>query len=58
MNCFIEPPASRLLRPVDEIFVHDLKESMLRNPSKDATPLVGLVVLEKGQEFDAKVAVI
>ena len=56
MNCCIEPPSSRLLRPVDEIFVHDLKENMLKNPSKDATPLVGLVVLEKHQEFDAKLA--
>lgn len=56
MNYFIEPPASRLLRPVDEIFVHDLKENMLRNPSKDATPLVGLVVLGEDQEFDEELA--
>ena len=52
MNCFVEPPASRLLRPVDEIFVHDLKENMVKNPSKDATPLVGLIVLGDGEEFD------
>ena len=52
VNCFTEPPASRLLRPVDEVFAHDLKENMLKNPSKDVTPLVGLVVLGDGEEFD------
>lgn len=32
--------------------MHDLKENMLKNPSKDVTPLVGLVVLGDGEEFD------
>ena len=39
---------------MDEVFIHDLKENMVKNPSKDATPLVGMVVLKDGEEFDEK----
>ena len=37
---------------MDEIFVHDLKENIVKNPLKEATPLVRLIVLGDGEEFD------
>ena len=49
VSCLIEPPATRLLRPVDELFVKSLKLAMKANPSTDAAPIVGLVVLNEGQ---------
>ena len=51
ISCLIEPPTQRLLRPVDAIVIATLKEAMQKNPSKDTAPIVGLVVLQEGQEF-------
>ena len=51
MSCLVELPPSRLLSPVDEMFVESLKVAMKANPSADVAPIVGLVVLEEGQCF-------
>lgn len=51
MTCLIEPVPNRLLRPVDPVFVGTLKSHMKRNPSRDVTPIVGLVQLADGEEF-------
>ena len=47
----VEPGPTRLLRPVDPVFVDTLKAHMKRNPSRDVTPIVGLVQLPDGEEF-------
>ena len=51
VTCLVEPEPSRLLRPVDPVFVDTLKSHMKRNPSRDVTPIVGLVQLADGEEF-------
>ena len=51
VTCLVEPAPSRLLRPVDPVFVDTLKAHMKRNPSRDVTPIVGLVQLQNGEEF-------
>ena len=51
MTSLIEPGPTRLLRPVDSVFVDTLKSHMKRNPSRDVTPIVGLVQLPDGEEF-------
>ena len=51
MTSLIEPGPTRLLRPVDPVFVDTLKSHMKRNPSRDVTPIVGLVQLPDGEEF-------
>lgn len=51
VSCLVELPPSRLLSPVDEMFVESLKVAMKANPSADVAPIVGLVVLEEGQCF-------
>ena len=48
------PAPTRLLRPVDELFVESLKSAMKKNPSTDVAPMVGLVVLPEGEKFDEK----
>ena len=47
----MEPGPTRLLRPVDPVFVDTLKAHMKRNPSRDVTPIVGLVQLQHVEEF-------
>ena len=42
---------SRLLRPIDTIFVDSLKAAMKANPSTDVAPIVGMVTLDEGEEF-------
>ena len=49
VSCLIEPQPARLLRPVDELFVESLKMAMKSNPTTDAAPIVGLVVLGQGK---------
>ena len=49
VSCLIEPQPARLLRPVDDLFVESLKLAMKANPSTDAAPIVGLVVLGEGK---------
>ena len=51
MTSLIEPGPTRLLRPVDPVFVDTLKSHMKRNPSRDVTPVVGLVQLPDGEGF-------
>ena len=51
MTCLVEPGPTRLLRPVDKVFVDTLKTHMKRNPSRDVTPIVGLVQLPDGERF-------
>ena len=51
MTCLVESRPTRLLRPVDPIFVDTLKTHMKRNPSRDVTPIVGLVQLPEGESF-------
>ena len=47
----MEPHPDRLLRPVDKHHVEQLKLAMKVNPSTDAAPIVGLVVLKEGKIF-------
>ena len=49
VSCLIEPQPTRLLRPVDDLFVESLKSAMKANPSTDAAPIVGLVLLDEGE---------
>ena len=49
VSCLIEPQPVRLLRPVDDLFIESLKLAMKANPSMDAAPIVGLVVLGEGE---------
>ena len=51
VTCLVEPEPARLLRPIDPVFVDTLKSHMKRNPSRDVTPIVGLVQLADGVEF-------
>ena len=51
MTSLVEPGPTRLLRPVDPVFVDTLKSHMKRNPSRDVTPIVRLVQLPDGEEF-------
>ena len=48
----MEPCLSRQLRPIDAIFVENLKAAMKANPSTDVAPIVGLVSLDDGEEFE------
>ena len=52
VTSLVEPAHERLLRKVDELFVERLKDAMLANPSTDTAPIVGLVVLPPGEEFE------
>ena len=52
VSCLVEPCLSRLLRPIDTIFVESLKAAMKANPSTDVAPIVGLVSLGDGEEFE------
>ena len=49
VSCLIEPQPASLLRTVDELFVESLKLAMKGNPTTDAVPIVGLVVLGQGK---------
>ena len=51
MTSLVEPGPTQLLRPVDPVFVDTLKSHMKRNPSRDVTPVVGLVQLPDGEDF-------
>ena len=51
MTCLVEPGSTQLLRPVDPVFADTLKAHMKKNPSRDVTPIVGLVQLQDGEEF-------
>ena len=48
----MEPEPSRLLRPVDPVFIATLKTHMKSNPLRDVTPIVGLVQLPNGEEYE------
>lgn len=48
----MEPTSSRLVRPVDRVFVESLKREMLSNPTTDVAPIIGLVRLHSTEEFD------
>ena len=55
VTCLIEPDKARLLRPVDELFVKSLKEAMKANPSTDVAPIIGLMVLKNGINYESNV---
>ena len=48
------PKHTRLVRPVDNVFVKCLKKEMLANPTTDVAPLIGLVCLGDDDSFDTK----
>ena len=52
VSLLIEPTKKRLLRKVDQHFVEKLKSAMLENPSSDSAPIVALVCLKDGEDFD------
>ena len=49
VSCLIEPQPTRLLQPVDDLFIESLKSAMKANPSMDDAPIVGLVVLDESE---------
>ena len=53
MTLLIEPARTRLLRKIEPLFVETLKDAMIKNPSSDSAPLVGLIGLREGKQFDA-----
>ena len=52
--CLKEPTSARLVRAVDRIFVECLKREMLANPTTDVAPMIGLVHIQPGEEFDRR----
>ena len=53
VSLLIEPTNKRLLRKVDQLFVKKLKAAMLENLSSDSAPIVAIVCLKDGEDFDA-----
>ena len=52
MSVLIEPAKKRLLRKIDEMFVEKLKAKIPENPSSDSAPIVALVCLKDGEDFE------
>ena len=52
VRCLKEPSPPRLVRPVTAQFVKELKREMLENPTSDVAPMIGLVFLTNGEQFD------
>ena len=52
VTCLVEPESSRLLQPVDPAFIANVKTHINSNPVRDVTPIVGLVQLSNGEEFE------
>ena len=48
ISCLVEPHSDRLLRTAEDGRVEELKKAMKANPSINAAPIVGLVVLDEG----------
>lgn len=48
ISCLVEPHSDRLLRTAKDGRVEELKKAMKANPSINAAPIVGLVVLDEG----------
>lgn len=48
ISCPVEPHSDRLLRTAKDGRVEELKKAMKANPSINAAPIVGLVVLDEG----------
>ena len=47
-----EPPSNILLRDKNEMFIETLKREMLDNPTGDVQPILCIIELNNGQEFD------
>lgn len=52
VRCLKEPSPPRLVHPVTAQFVKELKKEMLENPTSDVAPMIGLVFLIDGEQFD------
>lgn len=48
ISCLVEPHSDRLLRTAKDGRIKELKKAMKANPSINAAPIVGLVVLDEG----------
>ena len=48
ISCLVEPHSDRLLRTAKDGWIEELKKAMKANPSINAAPIVGLVVLDEG----------
>lgn len=55
MSTLNEPPEELLVRSKSDTFIEALKEEMLENPTRDVQPLLCLVRLNDGEDFDDKV---
>lgn len=55
MSTLNEPPKELLLRLKNETFIDVLKEEMLENPTRDVQPLLCIVRLKNGEEFDENI---
>lgn len=54
LSCLVEPIEKNSLREPDPVFIDSLKKEMLENPTTLVSPIVGLVCLRSGEEFDGK----
>jgi hypothetical protein len=54
VSCLKEPGPTRLVRPVDKVFVDCLKTEMLANPTTDVAPIIGHIRLPEGETYDEK----
>ena len=52
LSCLKPPNASRCLREPDRVFIDSLKKEMQDNPTTLVSPIVGLVSLNSGDEYD------
>ena len=48
----VEPRLSRQIRPPDPHFIQCLREEMISNPTSDVAPIVAILLLSEGQEFN------
>ena len=53
VSCLIKPGPTRQIREPDATFIECLKREMLLNPTLDVAPIVALVILSDGEEFNS-----
>lgn len=52
VKCLLEPRKSRLLREPNREYLDALKREMMSNPTTDVAPIIGVVRLGDGEQFD------
>ncbi len=54
INTLIEPPDPMLVRKTSQDFVKSLKQEMLQNPTADVQPILCIVCIKEGDDFNEK----